>query len=97
MAYVAIKGGGQAIEGSKMAWDYLRARQGEDVQPLQGDTIEHQLRLLHGRVLSEGGVYHPRLASLAIKQAQGDTLEAAFMLRAYRSTVPSLQFSRNPV
>ncbi|MGD8912295.1 MAG: carbon-phosphorus lyase complex subunit PhnI [Candidatus Thiodiazotropha sp.] len=90
MAYVAIKGGGQAIKGSEMVFDYLRARQGDTAQPLQADTIEHQLRLLHSRVISEGGVYHPRLASLAIKQAQGDTLEAAFMLRAYRSTVPRL-------
>jgi alpha-D-ribose 1-methylphosphonate 5-triphosphate synthase subunit PhnI len=45
---------------------------------------------LHSRVISEGGLYHPRLASLAIKQAQGDTLEAAFTLRAYRSTQPRL-------
>jgi alpha-D-ribose 1-methylphosphonate 5-triphosphate synthase subunit PhnI len=90
MAYVAIKGGGQAIEGSKLVYDYLRTRQGETAQPLDCDTVEHQLRLLHGRVISEGGVYHPRLASLAIKQAQGDTLEAAFALRAYRSTLPRL-------
>jgi alpha-D-ribose 1-methylphosphonate 5-triphosphate synthase subunit PhnI len=90
MAYVAIKGGGEAIEGSKQVFDYLRGRQGGDELPLQMDTIEHQLRLLHSRVISEGGVYHPRLASLAIKQAQGDTLEAAFMLRAYRSTMPRL-------
>jgi alpha-D-ribose 1-methylphosphonate 5-triphosphate synthase subunit PhnI len=90
MGYVAIKGGGQAIAGSKAVFDYLRARQGEDTEPLQTDTIENQLRLLHSRVISEGGVYHPRLASLAIKQAQGDTLEAAFILRAYRSTVPRL-------
>jgi alpha-D-ribose 1-methylphosphonate 5-triphosphate synthase subunit PhnI len=90
MGYVAIKGGGQAIEGSKAVLDYLRTRQGGTAQPLDGETIEHQLRLLHSRVLSEGGVYHPRLASLAIKQAQGDTLEAAFALRAYRSTMPRL-------
>lgn len=90
MGYVAIKGGGQAIEASKAVFDYLRTRQGEQALPLDVDTIEHQLRLLHGRVLSEGGVYHPQLASLAIKQAQGDTLEAAFALRAYRSTRPRL-------
>lgn len=90
MGYVAIKGGGQAIAGSKAVFDYLRARQGEDTEPLHTDTIENQLRLLHSRVISEGGVYHPRLAALAIKQAQGDTLEAAFILRAYRSTVPRL-------
>jgi alpha-D-ribose 1-methylphosphonate 5-triphosphate synthase subunit PhnI len=90
MGYVAIKGGGQAIEGTKTVFDYLRARQGDHTVPLDTDTIEHQLRLLHSRVISEGGVYHPRLASLAIKQAQGDTLEAAFALRAYRSTQPRL-------
>jgi len=90
MAYVAIKGGGQAIEASKLLFDYLRTRQGDEALPLDTDTIEHQLRLLHSRVISEGGVYHPRLASLAIKQAQGDTLEAAFILRAYRSTLPRL-------
>ena len=92
MAYVAIKGGGEAIEGTKTVFDYLRTKQGGstqgNAQPLDTDTIEHQLRLLHSRVISEGGVYHPRLASLAIKQAQGDTLEAAFALRAYRSTQP---------
>jgi alpha-D-ribose 1-methylphosphonate 5-triphosphate synthase subunit PhnI len=90
MAYVAIKGGGQAIEGSKAVLEFQRTRQGEDAKPLDSETIEHQLRLLHSRVISEGGVYHPRLASLAIKQALGDTLEAAFALRAYRSTVPRL-------
>ncbi len=90
MGYVAIKGGSQAIEGTKAVFDYLRTRQGDDAEPLNTDTIEHQLRLLHNRVISEGGIYHPRLASLAIKQTLGDTLEAAFTLRAYRSTQPRL-------
>ena len=90
MGYVAIKGGGQAIEGTKRVFDFLRTQQGENSQPLDTDTIENQLRMLHSRVMSEGGVYHPRLASLAIKQAQGDTLEASFALRAFRSTQPRL-------
>lgn len=90
MGYVAIKGGEQAIEGTKAVFDYLRTKNGEKTVPLERDVIENQLRLLHARVLSEGSVYHPRLASLAIKQAQGDTLEAAFYLRAYRSTEPRL-------
>ncbi len=90
MGYVAIKGGAQAIAGTKTAFDLLRARQGEQGQPLDINSITHQLRLLHSRVISEGGVFHPELAALAIKQAQGDTLEAAFILRAYRSTVPRL-------
>lgn len=90
MGYVAIKGGAQAIEGTKTVFDYLRTRQSDEGVPLDTNTIENQLRLLHSRVISEGGVYHPRLASLAIKQSQGDTLEAAFALRAYRSTQPRL-------
>ncbi len=53
-------------------------------------VIEEQLRLLTSRVVSEGGLYHPKLAALALKQFQGDTLEAAFALRAYRSTKPRL-------
>lgn len=90
MGYVAIKGGGQAIEETKKVFDFLRTRNSENSLPLDHNIIENQLRLLHSRVISEGGVYHPRLASLAIKQSQGDTLEAAFALRAYRSTQPRL-------
>ncbi len=90
MGYVAIKGGGRAIEGSHAAADALRTAEGDAGTPLTLSTIEHQLRLLTSRVVSEGGLYHPRLAALAIKQMQGDTLEAAFALRAYRSTKPRL-------
>ena len=90
MGYVAIKGGGRAIEGSHAAVEALRTAEGESGTPLTLSTIEHQLRLLTSRVVSEGGLYHPRLAALAIKQMQGDTLEAAFALRAYRSTKPRL-------
>ncbi|WP_275096168.1 carbon-phosphorus lyase complex subunit PhnI [Sedimenticola hydrogenitrophicus] len=90
MGYVAIKGGGRAIEGAAGAAEALRAAEGEDGRPLTLAAIEHQLRLLTSRVVSEGGLYHPRLAALALKQMQGDTLEAAFALRAYRSTKPRL-------
>lgn len=86
MGYVAIKGGGRAIEGSHAAVEAMRTAEGDAGTPLTLSTIEHQLRLLTSRVVSEGGLYHPRLAALAIKQMQGDTLEAAFALRAYRST-----------
>jgi alpha-D-ribose 1-methylphosphonate 5-triphosphate synthase subunit PhnI len=90
MGYVAIKGGGRAIAGAEAAVEALRCAEGEAGTPLTLAAIEHQLRLLTSRVLSEGGLYHPRLAALAIKQMQGDTLEAAFALRAYRSTKPRL-------
>ncbi len=88
MAYVAVKGGAQALRGAEGAFEYLRTREG--VGPIDADTIQNQLRLLHSRVISEGGVYHPELAALAIKQFHGDTLEASFALRAFRSTVPRL-------
>ncbi len=90
MGYVAIKGGGRAIEGSHAAVEALRTAQGDTGTPMPLSAIENQLRLLTSRVVSEGGLYHPRLAALAIKQMQGDTLEAAFALRAYRSTKPRL-------
>jgi alpha-D-ribose 1-methylphosphonate 5-triphosphate synthase subunit PhnI len=90
MGYVAIKGGGQAIAGAEKLLEFVRTRQGESAQPLDLDSIENQLYFLHSRIMSEGGLFHPKLASLAIKQSLGDTLEAAFALRAYRSTKPRL-------
>ena len=90
MSYVAIKGGGKAIQASEELLEFLRAEQGDKAPPLDTDTIEHQLSYLNSRVISEGGLYHPKLAALAIKQCMGDTLEASFTLRAYRSTRPRL-------
>jgi alpha-D-ribose 1-methylphosphonate 5-triphosphate synthase subunit PhnI len=88
MAYVAIRGGEEAIAGSARIMDALRAMGAGD--PIELDQITRQMPLLHSRVLSEGGLYHPRLAALALKQSLGDSLEAAFFLRAYRSTKPRL-------
>jgi len=90
MGYVAIKGGGKAINASEELLELLRSKQSGDAMPLDIDTIMHQLHSLNSRVLSEGGLYHPELSALAIKQCMGDTLEAAFTLRAYRSTRPRI-------
>lgn len=93
MSYVAIKGGGRAISAAAAVTEYLRTEQGLDndrAEPLEIDAIVHQLRHLVDRVISEGGVYHPEFAALAVKQSLGDTLEAAFALRAWRSTRPRL-------
>jgi alpha-D-ribose 1-methylphosphonate 5-triphosphate synthase subunit PhnI len=90
MGYVAIKGGGKAISGAEKLLEFVRTRQGQSAEPLDLDTIENQLYFLHSRIMSEGGLFHPKLASLAIKQSLGDTLEASFALRAYRSTKPRL-------
>ena len=93
MGYVAIKGGGRAINAAAAVTEYLRTEESltnASAQPLEIDAILHQLRHLVDRVVSEGGVYHPGFAALAIKQSLGDTLEAAFALRAWRSTRPRL-------
>jgi alpha-D-ribose 1-methylphosphonate 5-triphosphate synthase subunit PhnI len=39
-------------------------------------------------VMTEGSCYDRSLAALAIKQARGDLIEAIFLLRAYRTTLP---------
>jgi alpha-D-ribose 1-methylphosphonate 5-triphosphate synthase subunit PhnI len=43
--------------------------------------------------MSEGSLYDPELAALALKQASGDLTEAIFLLRAYRTTLPRLGYA----
>ncbi len=38
--------------------------------------------------MCEGSLYDPDLAALAVKQAHADLIEAIFLLRAYRTTLP---------
>jgi len=89
VSYVAAKGGQEAIRAAREALDYLRARDPEQ-EALSLGTIRTQLHGLLDRVLSEGGLYSEDLAALAIKQSAGDTLEAAYYLRAHRSACPRL-------
>jgi alpha-D-ribose 1-methylphosphonate 5-triphosphate synthase subunit PhnI len=90
--YVAVKGGTAAIENS---WHLLAAqRRGDTALPeLSVDQIRTQLSLAVDRVMSEGSLYDPELAALAIKQASGDLIEAIFLLRAYRTTLPRFGYS----
>ena len=43
--------------------------------------------------MAEGSLYDPDLAALAIKQARGDLIEAIFLIRAYRTTLPRFGYS----
>ncbi|WP_395055877.1 carbon-phosphorus lyase complex subunit PhnI [Polaromonas sp.] len=90
--YVAVKGGTAAIEAS---WRLLAAqRRGDTSLPvLSVGQIREQLPLAVDRVMSEGSLYDPELAALAIKQAGGDLIEAIFLLRAYRTTLPRFGYS----
>jgi len=87
--YVAVKGGAAAIENS---WRLLeRQRRGDPgVAELEVRQILQQLPLAVDRVMTEGSLYDRELAALAIKQAAGDLVEAIFLLRAYRTTLPRL-------
>lgn len=87
--YVAVKGGEIAILNSyRLLADQ---RRGDVAQPeLDVAQIREQLKLAVDRVMTEGSVYDPELAALAIKQASGDLVEAIFLLRAYRATLPRL-------
>jgi len=89
MAYVAVKGGEQAIDAAH-AW-LAEVRRGDtDIPALTLAQIESQMGRAVDRVMAEGSVYDRELAALAIKQSQGDLVEAAFLLRAYRTTLPRL-------
>jgi alpha-D-ribose 1-methylphosphonate 5-triphosphate synthase subunit PhnI len=90
--YVAVKGGAAAIESS---WRLLETQRRGDtaITELSVAQIRAQLSLAVDRVMSEGSLYDPELAALAIKQASGDLMEAIFLLRAYRTTLPRLGYS----
>jgi alpha-D-ribose 1-methylphosphonate 5-triphosphate synthase subunit PhnI len=91
MGYVAVKGGEEAIANAGRLLAYQRLKGASE--PLDMRQIQEQLYLAVDRVMSEGGLYAPELAALAFKQAAGDSLDAAFILRAYRATQPRLGYS----
>ena len=85
--YVAVKGGEAAIDNAHRL--LAEARRGDPSVPeLSVDQIREQMALLVDRVMAEGSLHDPDLAALALKQARGDVVEAVFLLRAYRTTLP---------
>ena len=91
--YVAVKGGERAIENAHQ-W-LAEARRGDPAVPdLTTAQIREQMALAVNRVMAEGSLYDPDLAALAIKQARGDLIEAVFLIRAYRTTLPRFGASR---
>ncbi|MEP2532158.1 carbon-phosphorus lyase complex subunit PhnI [Shimia sp.] len=85
--YVAVKGGERAIDNAH-AWLAEERRGDPGVAELSVAQIRAQLSLAVTRVMAEGSLYDPDLAALAIKQARGDLIEAIFLIRAYRTTLP---------
>ncbi|MEM7505936.1 MAG: carbon-phosphorus lyase complex subunit PhnI [Pseudomonadota bacterium] len=85
--YVAVKGGERAIDNAH-AWLAEERRGDPSIAELTLAQIRGQLSLAVNRVMAEGSLYDPDLAALAIKQARGDLIEAIFLIRAYRTTLP---------
>jgi alpha-D-ribose 1-methylphosphonate 5-triphosphate synthase subunit PhnI len=91
--YVAVKGGEAAIANAHR----LLADKRRGDRSLPSITIEQiieQLALSVDRVMAEGSLYDKPLAAIALKQARGDMIEAIFILRAHRTTLPRFGYSK---
>jgi alpha-D-ribose 1-methylphosphonate 5-triphosphate synthase subunit PhnI len=91
--YVAVKGGERAIANAHRL--LAAERRGDPSIPeLTLAQIDQQLTLAVDRVMTEASLYDRELAALAIKQARGDLIEAIFLARAYRTTLPRFGATR---
>ena len=91
--YVAVKGGEQAIAN---AHRWLAAeRRGDPATAGAFRRRRSRAAEVACRSGDERGLAATTapLAALAIKQAQGDLIEAAFLLRAYRTTLPRFGYA----
>ncbi|WP_137151282.1 carbon-phosphorus lyase complex subunit PhnI [Devosia sp. FKR38] len=93
--YVAVKGGEAAIANAH-ALLADRRRGDRSVPGLRLDQIIQQMGLAVDRTMGEGSLYDTELAALALVQARGDLIEAIFLVRAFRTTLPRFGYS-NPV
>jgi len=91
MGYVSARGGLDAIHAAERL--VRRLRLVSDSNWLEEEQILDKMRLLVDRVMSEAGLWDPRLAAAAIRQSEGDVTEAVHLLRAYRSTLPRFAYS----
>lgn len=91
--YVAVKGGETAIANAhRLLAD--RRRGDRNLPAMTIGQIIEQLGLAVDRVMAEASLYDRALAALAVKQSRGDMIEAIFLLRAYRTTLPRFGYSR---
>ncbi len=91
MGYIAVSGGEEAIEESIRLLDFYRSGTKKD---LELEAIMNKMSLLVDKVMSEAGLYSREYAALALKQCEGSTEEAVFLLRAYRSTLKRTYYTR---
>ncbi|MFN8440211.1 MAG: carbon-phosphorus lyase complex subunit PhnI [Caldilineaceae bacterium] len=90
MAYVATRGGENAIQQSEKLFHELRGA----VTPDFVSSLMQTMPYLLDRVMSDAGLYAPELAALALTQSGGDLYESVLLLRAYCSTQPRLAYAK---
>src|SRR6201996_610802 len=91
MGYVAVKGGADAIGNAKELVEFYRLK--EQTPPITIEQIRTQMRLSIDKVMGEGGLYAPEYATIALKQSEGEVFEAAFILRAFITTLQRRYYS----
>lgn len=91
MGYVAVSGGEEAIAASLALLERERLSCG---RTLDTGLILGAMPCLVEQVQSEGSLWAPEVAAVALKQARGSVEEAVFLTRAYRSTLERLYTSR---
>jgi alpha-D-ribose 1-methylphosphonate 5-triphosphate synthase subunit PhnI len=91
MGYVAAKGGLDAIRAAE---ELVRRRRNAGASPwLETGQLTERLRLAVDRVMGEGGLWAPEVAARALRQAEGDIIEASHLVRSFRSTLPRLAYT----
>lgn len=88
MGYSGTRGGLTAILAAENLVRTERDR--ADAPEVSTDQLTARFRLAIDRVMGEAGLYDEQLAAAAFRQAEGDLLEAAHLLRAHRSALPRL-------
>jgi alpha-D-ribose 1-methylphosphonate 5-triphosphate synthase subunit PhnI len=91
MGYAGVRGGLEAIQAAERL--VRDKRDHADAPWVSGQQIIQRFRLAVDRIMGEAGLFGESVAADAFRQAEGDTLEAAHLVRAYRSTLPRLAIS----
>ena len=91
MGYMAAKGGFEAIQAAEEL--VQRKRVECNSSWLEIDQIIERLQYSVDRVMGEGGLWDEKLAAIAFRQAEGDLIEAAHLLRSHKSTLPRLGYT----
>ncbi|MGW4123069.1 carbon-phosphorus lyase complex subunit PhnI [Nocardia sp. NPDC004711] len=88
MGATSARGGLEAIRAAERL--YHEHQNSVATPPVQPDQLVDHLPTGVDIVMAHGGLWAPRLTAAALRQAGGDTLEAARLIRAHRNTLPRL-------